>query len=817
MSHEVRTPMAAVQGYAELLLDDDIPPAERRSHATTILRSGRHLMSILDDILDLSKIEAGKMSVERIACSPRLVLHEVASLMQVRAAEKKLGFEVRFETPIPSVIASDPVRIRQILLNLGGNAIKFTTKGAVRVVARCDAPGSPAPTVRFDVVDTGAGLTPEQIGRLFQPFTQADTSVTRRFGGTGLGLTICRRLASLLGGEITVTSVPGSGCTFTLELGTGPLAGVPRDDRFHDGDVAPSSGSARGSVALSGRILLAEDGVATQRLISLHLRRAGADVTVADDGRRAVEAALAAPFDLIFMDMQMPDVDGYQATARLRSAGYARPCIVALTAHAMSTDRERCLAAGCSDFLTKPVRRDDLLVMAARHMGGAGAQEEERLESDLADDPEMAELVELFVQALPERARAIRDAGDHEDTKRVKDLAHQLKGTAGGFGFPRIMDAAAALERAAAEGGGTDDLQQPIEALVDLCARVTARAGLGCPPPVNTFFRARARPQNVGEGPRNRSDRSRSHRSPRWGLRWTLLRRAAPCARDEPQRRRTPVEEVSVRTVPLASALFCVLVASPSRSPRRRRPRRRPRSEASRSSPRRRRGMSPRRSRSRARATSTFDVGAATDYPISMGGLVTAELPGRVLLSLGVGFMPQPYAYSIDSLLVAVHAYDASVSQLIRGALGNSFVLRASGGFRPFRDHGLELYGGYTMVTLGGSANPVDVVNTVLAESGSSERISGTYPNVGFGVTMHNVHATIGWRWLLANDHFVLRAALSYMQCVAASANVTVPSVSGVSSQMTAGVSDALSGYIGGYLTSYGKAPVASLSASYRF
>jgi CheY-like chemotaxis protein/HPt (histidine-containing phosphotransfer) domain-containing protein len=478
MSHEVRTPMAAVQGYAELLLDDDIPPAERRSHARTILRSGRHLMSILDDILDLSKIEAGKMTVERIACSPRLVLHEVASLMQVRAAEKKLGFEVRFETPIPSNIQSDPGRIRQILLNLVGNAVKFTTSGAVRIVARCDDPGSADPKLRVDVSDTGAGLTPDQISRLFQPFTQADTSVTRRFGGTGLGLTICRRLASLLGGEITVTSVPGHGCTFTLELGTGPLAGVPMDARFHDGEAAPSSGSSKGSVLLSGRILLAEDGIDNQRLISLHLRRAGAGVTVVDDGRCAVEAALAAPFDLIFMDMQMPDVDGYQATAKLRSAGYRGP-IVALTAHAMSTDRARCLAAGCSDFLTKPVRRDDLLVMAARHMGGAGAPEAEPLESDLADDPEMAELIELFVEALPERARAIQLAGDHDDVDHVKDLAHQLKGTAGGFGFPRIMDAAAALERAAAEGGGPGALEQRIDALVDLCARVTARAGAG--------------------------------------------------------------------------------------------------------------------------------------------------------------------------------------------------------------------------------------------------------------------------------------------------------------------------------------------------
>jgi hypothetical protein len=276
-----------------------------------------------------------------------------------------------------------------------------------------------------------------------------------------------------------------------------------------------------------------------------------------------------------------------------------------------------------------------------------------------------------------------------------------------------------------------------------------------------------------------------------------------------------------VRTVPLVSALFCLLVASLPALAQEPAPAAAPEPQPAYGGitfeapapPRDVPEPLPKQT------TSDFhlDVGVATDYPISLGGLVTAEVPGRILLSLGLGVMPQPYAYSIDSLLVAVHAYDAGVSQLIRGALGNSFVLRASGGWRPFRDHGLELYGGYTMITLGGAANPVDVVNTVLAESGSSDRVSGTYPNVGFGVTMHNVHATIGWRWLLANDHFVIRAAVSYMQCLAASANVSVPSVSGVSSQMTAGVSDALSGYIGGYLTTYGKAPVASLSASYRF
>jgi hypothetical protein len=279
-----------------------------------------------------------------------------------------------------------------------------------------------------------------------------------------------------------------------------------------------------------------------------------------------------------------------------------------------------------------------------------------------------------------------------------------------------------------------------------------------------------------------------------------------------------------VRTVPLASAFFCLLVASTAALAQEPSP-------GAPAPPPPAPGVTgditfeplpPPRDTAEPLAkqkTSDFhlDVGASTDFPIAMGGLVTAELPGRILLQLGLGFMPQPYAYSIDSFLVAVHAYDTNVSQLIRSALGNSFVLNASGGWRPFRDHGLELYGGYTMITLGGAASPVDVINTVLAESGSSERVSGSYPNVGLGVTMHSVRATIGWRWLLANDHLVIRAALSYLQCLAANASVSVPEGTGTQMAAATGVSQALSGFVGPFLTGYVKAPVASLSASYRF
>jgi signal transduction histidine kinase/ActR/RegA family two-component response regulator len=381
MSHEIRTPMAAVLGYADLLLDRDLGPAARLDHVQTIRRNGEHLLALLNDILDLSKIEAGKATVERIPCSLSRVLVDVVFLMRVRALGKGLHFDVRYATPVPESIHSDPTRLRQILENLIGNAIKFTDVGGVRVTVRCDDPGAARPRLSFAVADTGLGLEPEQVARLFQPFTQADASTTRRFGGTGLGLTISQRFARMLHGAIAVESVAGQGSTFTLTLEAEVVAGAPQRRSFEEAcaAIAPDQGAPRRPERLTGRrVLLAEDGVDNQRLITALLERAGAEVTVADDGRIAVARAHAAadagaPFDVVLMDMQMPELDGYGATSRLRAEGYAGP-IVALTAHAMSGDRERCLQAGCDGYLSKPIRRAELLGTLARMLP---AREEE--------------------------------------------------------------------------------------------------------------------------------------------------------------------------------------------------------------------------------------------------------------------------------------------------------------------------------------------------------------------------------------------------------------------------------------------------------
>ncbi len=380
MSHEIRTPMTAILGFADVLLeygDLEKAPPERIDAAKTIKRNGEHLVAIINDILDLSKVEAGKMVAESAPCSPLQIVHDVISLQRVQAEPKGLSLEIRFETPIPETIQTDSKRLRQILLNLIGNAIKFTASGSVRVEVSQHGDGV-ASLLQCDVVDSGKGMTEEQVSKLFQPFTQADTSTTRDFGGTGLGLTISRRFAELLGGDVTmVESAPGVGTRVRVTVATGPLDGI----RMVDGPSTAVSGDSKfekpqpaavPASLVDCHVLLAEDGLDNQRLIAHILKKAGAEVTVTENGKLALDAALAAreqapPFDVILMDMQMPVMGGYEATGRLRQAGYTAP-IIALTAHAMDGDREKCIDAGCDDYATKPISRADLIATISKHI-----------------------------------------------------------------------------------------------------------------------------------------------------------------------------------------------------------------------------------------------------------------------------------------------------------------------------------------------------------------------------------------------------------------------------------------------------------------
>ncbi len=506
MSHEIRTPLASVIGYADLLMDPDMGASDRINHLQTIRRNGVHLLELINDILDVSKIEAGKMKVERIALSPSQIVADVASLMRVRASEKGLELRVAFDGPIPATIQGDPTRLRQIVMNFASNAVKFTEKGGVRIAVRCET-GEPreaqasAARLVIEVTDTGIGMTPEQLGQLFQKFAQADASTTRRFGGTGLGLLISKQLALLMGGDVSVESAPGQGSTFRLRLPAGDVRDVEMLEGLTEGALREAPETAPAVLpSLPYRVLLAEDGHDNQRLIAAYLRKAGATVKVVSDGNQAVQEALevlesSAPYDVILMDMQMPELDGYGAAGKLRMRGYRAP-IVALTAHAMTGDRERCLGAGCDDYLTKPVDRALLLETIARMCRRSGpraaapaATERARhdgaepasplLVSTLANDADMQELVADFVRRLPERGAEIERAAANDERDLLVMLAHKLRGSAGGYGFPAITDAAGALEQAARAARPAADaapLKAGARQLAELCRRARARA-----------------------------------------------------------------------------------------------------------------------------------------------------------------------------------------------------------------------------------------------------------------------------------------------------------------------------------------------------
>lgn len=376
MSHELRTPLTAILGYSDLLRESR-SEEERSEYVLTIRRNGEHLLTLVNDVLDLSKIEAGRMQIERVELSPDALLSEVVASLRPRAVEKHIGLEVCYGTPIPQEIRSDPTRVRQILINLIGNAIKFTSHGNVRVNVSVIERAHGESSLVFEVSDTGVGIAPSAAADLFSPFSQGDASVTRRFGGSGLGLAISRRLARLLDGDVVlVRSNPGAGSVFRATIAAGDLRGAVMIRTPGDLNAGPESSDVPAPNlnrrALSGRILLAEDGADNRRLIAHHLRRAGAEVEVVENGSLAVERIEAAardekPFSLLLLDMQMPVMDGYTAAGILRRNGRRIP-IIALTAHAMDDDRARCLDAGCDEYLTKPVDRVVLLAACEHWM-----------------------------------------------------------------------------------------------------------------------------------------------------------------------------------------------------------------------------------------------------------------------------------------------------------------------------------------------------------------------------------------------------------------------------------------------------------------
>ncbi|HSV16451.1 MAG TPA: ATP-binding protein, partial [Tepidisphaeraceae bacterium] len=506
MSHEIRTPMTAILGYADLMLAPQQTMSDRVNCLHVIRRNAKHLMELINDILDVSKIEADKMTVESIECDVARVIVDVSSMLRPKAMAKRLSLAVHFAGEIPRMIRTDPLRLKQILMNLVGNAIKFTENGEINVTIsaqRSDHGG----VLRVDIKDTGIGMSSAQMQRLFKPFQQADNSMSRKYGGTGLGLVISKRLAKLMGGDVTVTSTPGHGSMFTVTVDTGSLDGVEWASGLTESMLQPvTAAEAADEINLRGRILLAEDGYDNQQLISLHLTNAGADVVIAENGKIAVEKVRTEQFDVVLMDMQMPELDGYGATSELRRRGFMLP-IIALTAHAMTGDRTRCLDAGCTDYLTKPVDAELLLKTVQSYLlkkGAAGAaaapmpsvaqetaspaappapvavaQNDEARVVSQAAIPRSEKAAEAmrraiggFVERLPERVASIGRLLAAHELDELKRTLHQLKGAGAGFGFPSITQLAAKAEQTVATNQALEQIRSEVDSLVALIRRV---------------------------------------------------------------------------------------------------------------------------------------------------------------------------------------------------------------------------------------------------------------------------------------------------------------------------------------------------------
>jgi PAS domain S-box-containing protein len=484
MSHEIRTPLSAILGYTDLLRDAALPPGTRASYLAIVRRNAEHLLQLINDILDLAKIEAGKMTVELQPCHLVSLVADVASMMRPRAEQRGNLLQVLYNGNVPETIGTDGARLQQALINLVGNAAKFTEKGSIQiVVSYLPRWRNDQPAVSLEVVDTGIGIQPEILPQLFQPFVQAHQATSRRFGGTGLGLTICKQLVEMLGGELGVRSTPGKGSTFTITVPAGDLAGVrflesPAEalSELRELDRGPPAPQSLAGI----RILLAEDSIDNQELLCTFLTNAGATVEVAENGKTAVEKAYQQPFHVILMDMNMPDMDGYEATRLLRHHGYLRP-ILALTANAMSGDSQRCLAAGCNMHLTKPVDRLKLIQIIAEYASVFSERTDDDdalpakvpppatspassprdpceiraetdqniLRSQFAEDPELTAILPRFIQRLPEKLQALEGALEYQRFEDLERLAHRLKGSAGGYGFPTLTEAALDLQEAA--------------------------------------------------------------------------------------------------------------------------------------------------------------------------------------------------------------------------------------------------------------------------------------------------------------------------------------------------------------------------------
>ena len=499
MSHEIRTPMTAILGFTEILKRGyGKNPKDSLRYLDTIHSSGKNLLELINDILDLSKVESGRLEMEAAWAEPHRIIHEVLNVLGIKAHEKGIALRFEAQSALPQQIKTDPARFRQIIVNLVGNAIKFTEQGHVTVTSRFKKSSS-GPRMVIDVSDTGIGIPQDKIDAVFDPFTQADSATTRRFGGTGLGLSISRKFAQALGGDITAESRPGEGSTFRVTLATGDLEGVP----FLQPEEVASAAQAVGEREQErwqfpeARVLIVDDGAENRELLRLLLEEAGLMVDEAENGLVGVEKAGAGHYDVILMDVNMPVMDGFTATRKLRQQGL-KTAIIALTANAMKGFEQECLDAGYSGYCPKPIDIDRFMAQMADLLSGrkvtsdtrdapapaaGGPTDSHAKEFQSATGPpiyskmpgsegKLRHLVVRFIDYVKEQVQAAEQARKQGNLEELAVFAHKLKGSGGSFGFNEFTAPAARLEKLAKAGGSDEEIRQTMAELRGLVVRL---------------------------------------------------------------------------------------------------------------------------------------------------------------------------------------------------------------------------------------------------------------------------------------------------------------------------------------------------------
>ena len=456
MSHEIRTPMNGVIGLTDLALDDEELTEKQRGYLIKIKRSADGLLSIINNILDISKIDAGAITLENIPFDLREVFSECYTVITHKAEEKGITLHFHNETDFAYKLIGDPTRLRQVLLNLLSNAVKFTNSGTVTMEAKCVNPYDGAGVmVSFCVTDSGIGMTPEQCEKIFCPFEQADDSTTRNYGGTGLGLSITKTFIEMMGGEVHIESIPEVGSRFYFSV-----AFELSDEKCTPIDEQTKYNPHAGRPTFTGKVLLCEDNETNQLVSSENLKKLGLTVTIAGNGKIGVEAVRNAktPFDIIFMDMRMPIMDGMQATRELISQGVKTP-IIAMTANAMKEAREECLIAGMTDYITKPFKPSDLWACLAKYLEPADALTVANDEADVAidkatgllyvgEDEEMYhKLLTRVLDEQPKMLSELEAAIEDGEYLLAHGIAHQMKGIATTLGATKLPELFARIEQ----------------------------------------------------------------------------------------------------------------------------------------------------------------------------------------------------------------------------------------------------------------------------------------------------------------------------------------------------------------------------------